>query len=301
MSAPAVVLAALDALERELAVAADRKQKVVEVVGDPAGEVTDRLEPVRVPKLLLELLAALRQGELLGDVADHRQGAGVRSVLVEQGGCADERVHLGAVAPPQLHLVLLADAGSTTLERGRRVTDPFLVAAVVEGQPPLHLLGGRREHARHRIVDERRAVLGVDQPDAFHRRLDDAAIPFLGVAPAQLGLALVRGGGDVGERSDPACRAAAAVRDRLRRHERDPGGRARALDLEEPAGRFSGYVLVRQLRDRAGALRRAGDRVPVPPDRLFGRDTRDLASSADWCTGTRRRRRCGRSRSGLPR
>ena len=41
-----IVLAALDALERELAVAADRQQKVVEVVGDPAGEVTDRLEPV---------------------------------------------------------------------------------------------------------------------------------------------------------------------------------------------------------------------------------------------------------------
>jgi hypothetical protein len=78
-----LVLLALESLERELAVAADREEEVVEVVGDTACKVSDRFEPLRVPKLVLEALPQLVLREALGHVADHRQRAGVGAVFVE--------------------------------------------------------------------------------------------------------------------------------------------------------------------------------------------------------------------------
>ena len=45
-------------LAQELAVAGDRGQEVVEVVGDPAGEAADRLHLLRLAELRLELLLA---------------------------------------------------------------------------------------------------------------------------------------------------------------------------------------------------------------------------------------------------
>ena len=59
---------AVAAFEQRLGVAADHGQEVVEVVGDAAGEPPDRLEPLRLAQLLLELLA-------LADVAADRLGA----------------------------------------------------------------------------------------------------------------------------------------------------------------------------------------------------------------------------------
>lgn len=44
-------------IEQQLAVAGDRRQEVVEVVSDAAGQATDRLEPLRTTKLLLQLAA----------------------------------------------------------------------------------------------------------------------------------------------------------------------------------------------------------------------------------------------------
>ena len=52
--------------EQQLGVADDRRQEVVEVVGDPAGELPDRLHLLRLPKLVLQALP-------LGDVAQVRQ------------------------------------------------------------------------------------------------------------------------------------------------------------------------------------------------------------------------------------
>ena len=53
--------------ERELGVAGDRGQRVVEIVRDPAGQPADRLHFLRLPQLILELPS-------IGDVlhgADH--------------------------------------------------------------------------------------------------------------------------------------------------------------------------------------------------------------------------------------
>ena len=50
----------------------------------------------------------------------------------------------------------------------------------------LHLLDGAAEHRRHGFVHESGAVLGVEDPDPLHRRLDDQAVALLGVEPRLL-------------------------------------------------------------------------------------------------------------------
>ena len=62
-------VAGFEALEQELAVARDRGQQVIEVVGDAAGEPADGLQPLRLEQLGLERLA-------LRDVARRRGGGG---------------------------------------------------------------------------------------------------------------------------------------------------------------------------------------------------------------------------------
>ena len=56
-----------DLAERQLGVAGNRRQRVVEIVGDAAGEPADRFHLLRLPQLILEQPA-------VGDVlhrADH--------------------------------------------------------------------------------------------------------------------------------------------------------------------------------------------------------------------------------------
>ena len=68
---------AVAAFEQALGVAADHGQEIVEVVGDAAGEPADRLEPLGLAQLLLELLA-------LADVAADRLGSDRDAVLEDQ-------------------------------------------------------------------------------------------------------------------------------------------------------------------------------------------------------------------------
>ena len=63
-------------LAKELGIAADDGQDVVEVVSDPAGEASDRLHLLGLAHLLLELLPA-------GDVLDHRDRQAGRSGVAE--------------------------------------------------------------------------------------------------------------------------------------------------------------------------------------------------------------------------
>ena len=68
-------VALVEGVREQLRIARDRREHVVEVVGDAAGELADRLHLLRLPQLLLELL-------LLGDVEEEALVADDRAVLV---------------------------------------------------------------------------------------------------------------------------------------------------------------------------------------------------------------------------
>ena len=104
--------ATLEACERELRVAGDRSQEIVEVVSDAAGELADSFELLRLAKLLLELA-------LLGDVAQH--DCRPDELAFDNQRCRRTVGHVRhAVAKPRdlrLEAMLLA-----VLERGRERT-----------------------------------------------------------------------------------------------------------------------------------------------------------------------------------
>src|SRR5690606_3332204 len=94
------ILRAADVVLQQLQVAGDHRQQVVEVVRDAAGELADRLDPLRVAQLLLAAAALQRRAEQVRDrmqellpvpiegVRLRREGkqpAG-RARAVEQGG-----------------------------------------------------------------------------------------------------------------------------------------------------------------------------------------------------------------------
>ena len=62
---------------QEVRVAEDDQEQVVEVVGDPAGEATDRLQPLRLTQFLLIALALADVAP--DDVDDRTRGSRART------------------------------------------------------------------------------------------------------------------------------------------------------------------------------------------------------------------------------
>ena len=106
--------------ERELAEAADPEQEVVEVMGDPAGQLPDRLEALGLAKLLFECLAALILLQALGEISHDRERPVVHAVLVEDRARAHRGVQHGAVAPPEADIDRHARSTALALRSTRR-------------------------------------------------------------------------------------------------------------------------------------------------------------------------------------
>src|SRR5262249_18278841 len=103
----------LRAFQREYDVAHDARQQVVEVVGDPAGQVADRLHFLRLAKLSLETLAVAFDLAALRQVADNRQHVRLAAMLDRNGTHFDRKV----LAVPVDRLELLVAALATQRAR----------------------------------------------------------------------------------------------------------------------------------------------------------------------------------------
>ena len=105
---------------------------------------------------------------------------------------------------------------------------------------PRDLSGLVAEHGRHALIDKRRPSLGIDQPDAFVRGLDQAAIALL--ALSELVLCLLAGG-DVDHDHADAQDLAGLIPHRVHAHQmvtrlpRRERGRAAQLAIHQ---RFAG-------------------------------------------------------------
>ena len=151
--APGVIV--VEAGDEELAVAADRGQEVVEVVGDAAGQPSDRFELLRVQELLPE-------PPLLGDVSivhDH-------DPLVVLSATATNRLDRAprpvAVAEPSLDRprLLAGEHCSKSLVHG------LVVVGMQQRKAPRadDRIGREAEHALdRRALVEARAVGGEDR------------------------------------------------------------------------------------------------------------------------------------------
>jgi hypothetical protein len=206
----------VEARREEFAVAADRREQVVEVVRDPAREPAHRLELLRVEELLA-------QRPLVGDVTVVDDDDRLAVVAPQPADGLDGAPRAVAVAQADLdRLRLLARE-----DRGEDVRDPGLVAAADErerghadqlgGLPADDALDGR-------ALVQRRPVRG-DQRDRVRRVLDQRPEELLTAAQHLLRLALR---GHVRPERDDALRLALVVADdQAAPRERPPAAVAR--------------------------------------------------------------------------
>ena len=170
------------ARERELAVAGDRDEQVVEVVGDPACELADGLE-------LLRLAEAVLERPLLGDVGEDPVPLRV-AVLLEQRRLVADPDDAAVLAA---HAVLRAQ--KSDLERQLLLPERPFAIVLVQTRPPgclvrPPLLGRPAEHS----LDRRADVVPVPRPD--RGAVDDAG-QALHQLPVALGIqAIVHSRGD---------------------------------------------------------------------------------------------------------
>ena len=160
-------------VREHLGVAEDRRQQVVEVVRDAAGELADRFHLVRLPQLLLGPPQRLLGPAVFGDVAD---GAAHR-VAVTGDEAAERLRHLDdrAVLAPEAAFgrgrCLAAD------ELAHQPIDVLARAGIdVVQRQPLHVVGLVAEHRQERgVALEEAAAEGVGEEDPLGAR-DDAAV-----------------------------------------------------------------------------------------------------------------------------
>ena len=146
----------------------DAGEEVVELVRNPARQPADRFHLLRVQELILEPPA-------LPHVVHHAQRADEIALVVVQGAGRDQgpdrvtglvleskRVHVGEALPVTFDHAVGFGPHVLVHELPRRTTQ--------------HSLHGPPEHGRHLRIDERRAPLRVQQPDAVAGSLHDAAV-----------------------------------------------------------------------------------------------------------------------------
>ena len=113
----ALVLAEVGAAQQEVGRAADHRHQIVEVVGDAAGELAERLQLLRLDQRGARFLELLLRSDALGDVAGDLGEADVLAVLVEDRVDQHVRPEQGAVLAHALRLALILALGERGLER----------------------------------------------------------------------------------------------------------------------------------------------------------------------------------------
>ncbi len=256
---------------QEVGVAADHHQKVVEVVGDPAGKLAEGLHLLRLDQLFLGLLQLQLRFPALGDVAGDlgvaQQPALGIADRVDQHAGPEHRAVLAHA--PALGLVLAVGGG--VVQRLHRQARPTVGVGIELGEMQTDdLVGGvaldplgagvPAGHHPVGIQHDQRAVV-----DAFH---EDAELP-LALQQGLLGrlpLCDVAGGVDEADDGSPV------VADDLQRGLRpepapvltDPP--AFALEMAARQGR-----LQRAFGQAAAAILLAVEQGDVPADGLVGR------------------------------
>jgi hypothetical protein len=211
------LVARLEPLQHQLAVAGDRGEDVVEVVRDAAGEASERVELLRVPELGLEPRAILLGALALGDVDQEPLHPACTAVqLVEEVRLVvhpDDAAVAGDVA------VLLAERLAGGAEALRRLDDPLEVVRVDElqedvavGLPLLRARAEQRLDLRADVAVRRGHVVRADVRDQ-RQLLDERPVTALGLGDPVGGLTAL---GDVLDLGDEVQRVAVLVA-----HERD--------------------------------------------------------------------------------
>ena len=164
-----------EAAPEELAAALDDGQEVVEVVGDAAGELPDRLHLLRLTNLSLELLP-------LADVSERDDRPDQLPVFGadRRAGVLDREAR--AIPPPKdfvlppLHLALAKCGvdGTLRLRVGRAVA-PRVVEQRVH-RPADEFLGWPSEQGGGRRVDERGEALRILAENSLARRRQDQLV-----------------------------------------------------------------------------------------------------------------------------
>ena len=115
---------------QQLRVAADDHQQIVEVVGDAAGQLAERLHLLRLGELLLRALERCLRLPSLGDVARDLHEAGERAHLVADRLDHDARPEQALVAPhpPALDHAFALVGGE--LEGARRLAALLLLLGI---------------------------------------------------------------------------------------------------------------------------------------------------------------------------
>ena len=140
--------------------------------------------PARQHAQALELLPVQHAGrELaqLGDVADHRQRPDEAALVVEQRARRRLDHHARAVLAGELVLIAVVHAAASLREfTGEQ--RPLLGRDEVEQRAPEQLRGRVADDLRHALIDEGRALRGVDGPHALLGGRHDPAIALLAAA-----------------------------------------------------------------------------------------------------------------------
>jgi hypothetical protein len=190
--APRVV--GVGGVEEQLDVAVDRREQVVEVVRDPAGELSHGLHLLRLAELRGQLGA-------VGDVGHRADAAQEIPVLVANGRAAFEDSGVAAIAAAKAVLHFPARAPPVVKDGDDDGTQPLGILGMHARTPPL--FGGLgllpSEHSRDRIAPEDRARGDVVVEDHAAHALDGEPKPFVGKATlSHVSRAHVGGRGAVG-------------------------------------------------------------------------------------------------------
>ena len=153
----------------ELGVAADGGQEVVEVVGHAAREQADRLEPLGLDEVGVEV--ALRR-----HVADIQHGSREHALDGHDRAPGQQRLEFAPVGPAEPDLDALAGALLLPVEEPRHRAKERLVE-VVGDRAAEHGVLRRPEEPGHRAVRVGRAAVRPDEPHAVVHAVEDQAQP----------------------------------------------------------------------------------------------------------------------------
>ena len=173
---------------RELEVAADRGQQVVEVVGDAAGQRAHRLHLLRLPELGLEPLPRLFSTPTIGDVDAGADVADEGARRVEARDAVRRHPAILAIGAARAGIDL---EGLLRLERTVLHGGPGLpVVGMQELVPAVgrHVVDLTAEEGDPPLVDEHRLTVGVGGPYHHRRCVREHAEALFAVAQLGVGV-----------------------------------------------------------------------------------------------------------------
>ena len=188
----------------ELEVPADRREQIVEVVGDAAGERAHRLHLLRLPELRLEPLAGLFGPAPLGDVDGGADVAGEGAAGVDARDAVRRHPAILAVGAARAGIDL---EGLPLLEGAEEDIGPDLPVVWVQEIVPAvgrHLVELPPEEGNPLLVDEIGLAEGVRGPHHHRRGIGQGAEALFALPQRRLGtLAVGDVDHDAAQRSRP--------------------------------------------------------------------------------------------------